>query len=94
MASWKRLERWTWLYLKVKDPMSLPHFEKARAERINQPKEPTSLPLAWEFWSILPIAILYGVARMYLIVEAFLELRNVDATAFVNVDWSVYIPHI
>lgn len=94
MASWKRLERWTWLYLKIRHPDSLPAFEKSRAERLNQPKVPTQLPLPWEFWSILPVAFLYGTARLYLIVEAFLELRSVDATAFQNVDWSLHIPHI
>lgn len=94
MASWKRLERWTWLYLKFKHPDSLPAFEKSRAEKLNQPKEPTQLPLSWEFWSIFPVALLYGAARLYLIVEAFLELRSVDATAFENVNWSLYIPHI
>lgn len=94
MASWKRLERWTWLYLKIKHPESLPAFEKERNEKLDQPKEPTQLPLAWEFWSILPVALLYGAARLYLIVEAFMELRNVDATAFQNVNWSLYIPHI
>lgn len=94
MASWKRLERWTWLYLRLKEPESLPRFEQARLERLSRPGEATMLPLAWEFWSIPPVAVLYGVARMYLIVEALLELRNMDGTAFVNVNWSVYLPHV
>ncbi|KAI1399825.1 hypothetical protein F4819DRAFT_497791 [Hypoxylon fuscum] len=96
MASWKRLGRWTWLYLKVTDPKKLVDFEKARSERLSQEesREPTQLPLPWEFWTIFPIAILYGVARLYLIVEAFLELRNADGTAFVNVEWTDFLPHI
>lgn len=96
MASWKRLERWKWIYLRVVDKKALPDFEKARDERLNrlEGRDPTTLPLPWEFWTILPVAILYGVARMYLIVEAFLELRDVDGTVFVNVDWSTYIPHV
>lgn len=94
MASWVRLQRWTWLYLRIKSPHKLPDFEKARTERLAQPSEPTPLPLPWEFWSILPVAVLYGVARMYMIVEAFLELRNLEGTAFVNVNWSVYFPHV
>lgn len=94
MASWKRLDRWMWLYLRLMDPKKLPEFERARTEKLSKPKEPTQLPLSWEFWSILPVAVLYGVARMYLIVEAVLELRSLDATAYLNVNWSVYIPHI
>lgn len=39
------------------------------------------------------MAVLYGVARIYMIEEAFLELRNLDATTYVSVDWSTYIPH-
>lgn len=94
MASWKRLERWTWLYLRIRCPARLPAFEAARDAKLDQPKEPTQLPLPWEFWSIMPVALLYGIARMYLIVEAFLEFRAVDGTAYENVNWSLYIPHI
>lgn len=94
MASWKRLERWTWLYLRICCPERLPAFEAARAAKLDQPKEPTQLPLPWEFWSIMPVALLYGIARMYLIIEAFLEFRDVDGTAYENVNWSLYIPHI
>ncbi|KAL1881270.1 hypothetical protein Daus18300_001122 [Diaporthe australafricana] len=94
MASWKRLERWTWLYLRICRPDRLPAFEAARTAKLDQPKEPTQLPLPWEFWSIMPVALLYGIARMCLIVEAFLEFRAVDGTAYGNVNWSLYIPHI
>ncbi|RYP17549.1 hypothetical protein DL765_004438 [Monosporascus sp. GIB2] len=96
MASWKRLGRWTWLYLWVTDRKKLPDFERARAEKLGQEeaREMATLPLPWEFWTIMPIAVLYGFARLYLIVETFLELRNVDGSAFVNVEWSDFLPHI
>ncbi|KAI2465000.1 hypothetical protein F4781DRAFT_425097 [Annulohypoxylon bovei var. microspora] len=96
IASWTRLGRWTWIYLRFMDPKKLPEFEKARSERLTQQeaRDPTELPLPWEFWTILPIAILYGVARLYLLVEAFLELRALDGTAYVNVEWSDFFPHI
>lgn len=96
MASWARLGRWKWIYLKVVDPDRLPEFEKAREERLSATvvREPTSLPLPWEFWSIMPVALLYGMSRLYLLIEAFLELRSVDVSAFVNVSWSPYLPHI
>ena len=65
MASWKRLGRWAWLFLKVTNPKRLPEFEKARDERLGngQPRELVTLPLPWEFWTIMPVAVLYGLAR-------------------------------
>lgn len=79
------------------EPKKLPEFERTRAEKLSQVSseyKPTQLPLAWEFWAIMPVAVLYGIARLYLVVEAFVELRSVEGTAFVNVSWSVYFPHI
>ncbi|KAH8663284.1 hypothetical protein BGZ61DRAFT_462822 [Ilyonectria robusta] len=97
VASWVRLGRWKWLYLRFFHRERLSEFEAAQQEKLDQErsdKQPTELPLPWEFWTIMPIAVLYGVARFYQIIEAFAELREVDATAFVNVNWSVYFPHI
>lgn len=97
MASWVRLGRWKWLYLRLCQPDKLHDFERARDERLNQSRKEktrTELPLPWEFWCILPVAILYGLARLYQVVEAFLQLRDVDASVFVHVSWSVYLPHI
>ncbi|KAJ9138188.1 hypothetical protein NKR23_g8608 [Pleurostoma richardsiae] len=96
MASWKRLGRWTWLYLRVTNPKALKDFEKAREERLsNEPqRELTTLPLPWEFWTIMPIAVLYALARMYQLVEAFAQLRDVEVTVYDTVDWSVYLPHV
>ncbi|KAI0841331.1 hypothetical protein F5Y06DRAFT_261297 [Hypoxylon sp. FL0890] len=96
IASWKRLGRWTWIYLRLIDRKRLPEYEKARIERRSQQETrgPTELPLPWEFWTIFPVAVLYGVARLYLLVEAFLELRALDGTAFINVEWTDFLPHI
>ena len=43
---------------------------------------------------IAPLAVLYGVARFYLIGEAFAELRDLPATAYKHVDWTQFMPHI
>jgi hypothetical protein len=96
MASWKRLGRWKWLYIQVTDRKGLRDFEKVIAERLHQEdkREMTTLPLPWEFWTILPVAVLYGLARLYLIVEGFTALREVDATTYDVVNWSVYLPHM
>ena len=94
-ASWVRLGRWKWLYLRIMDSKKLSDFERQRLEKLkDQAREPTTLPLPWEFWSISPIALLYGIARAYLLTEAFLELRSLKVTAFLNVQWSTYVPHI
>jgi hypothetical protein len=60
-----------------------------------QPKRKMSqLPLTWEFATITPMAFIYGLARLYLIAEAFAELRNINASAYVNVEWTNFIPHV
>jgi hypothetical protein len=97
-ASWKRLGRWTRLYSEVMKRRFRKNYndeeEVVEEEEMRGRKQRTVLPLAWEFWSIFPLAILYGIARSYLLVEPLLELRNLDATAFVEVKWSEYFPHI
>jgi hypothetical protein len=43
---------------------------------------------------IAPLAVVYGMARFYLIGEAFAQLRDLQGTAFINVDWTQFMPHI
>lgn len=96
-ASWIRLRRWKWIWLWATAREALPEFEKRREEHlrvVETKREPTELPLAWEFWTISFVALLYGLARLYMIVESFLELRYVDSTAFATVNWSLYFPHV
>ncbi len=69
----------------------LEDLEKMRREKAEEPRK---LQLKGEFWSILPLAIFYAVARGYIFVEAFIGLRDLEGSAFVNVDWSAYIPHV
>jgi hypothetical protein len=57
-------------------------------------RESNKLPLPWEFATITPLAIIYGVARFYLIAEAFAELRNLPGTAYVNIEWTKFLPHV
>ena len=51
-------------------------------------------PQPWEFWSITLLALVYGMARLYMIVEAFMELRKLQISAYVLVNWSQFIPHV
>ena len=69
----------------------LEDIEKLRIEKAANPRK---LPLKGEFWSIFPLALIYAIARTYLLVEAFVGLRNLEASAFVNVNWSKYLPHV
>lgn len=96
IASWTRLGRWRTVYLYVfnREELAL-HKRKMTHRQTLQPKRRmTELPLLWEFAVITPLAIVYGVARLYLIAEAFAELRNVSGTAYVNVEWTNFIPHV
>ena len=45
------------------------------------------------FQSIV-IAVIYGVARICLLVLAFLALRTLPYGAFLTPSWTVYLPHI
>lgn len=72
----------------------LERLEDVEKLRIEKAANPRKLPLRGEFWSIFPLALIYAIARTYLLVEAFLGLRNLEASAFTNVDWSIYLPHI
>ena len=106
MASWYRLGRWRRLSLwllgsrkfRQSDTRASVDQDKQQKQDQQQPKEKPhdfdSFLLPWEFWSILPVALLYGAARLYLIVGAFVELRSLEANVFVSADWSVYLPHI
>ncbi|KAJ7896147.1 hypothetical protein B0H13DRAFT_2523468 [Mycena leptocephala] len=43
---------------------------------------------------IMVAVVLYPVARLFLIVIAFTTLRALPQSAFVDVAWSIYIPHL
>lgn len=90
-AWWRagRLQRW--LY-KLFWPSRLRDLE-ARLQETQHQGDTKQLPLKFEFWSIFPLACTYAVARLYLIVEAFVGLRTVEQSAYFDVDWTVYVPH-
>jgi hypothetical protein len=94
IASWKRLGRWKSIYLYIFNRKELAaHKVRMLQRNMTLTREPTQLPLPWEFASITPLAIIYGVARLYLFAEGFAELRNVQGTAYVNVEWTNFLPH-
>ena len=96
IASWTRLGRWKALYLFLFNRDALRgHNRRMTHEQTLQPKRKMSeLPVLWEVVMIAPLAVVYGVARLYMIAEAFAELRSVGARAYVNVEWTDFWPHI
>ncbi|KAF1357602.1 hypothetical protein EJ07DRAFT_167513 [Lizonia empirigonia] len=85
MASWTRLGR---------EDLEKHEARLRRKGTLTVARKMTELPLPWEFATITPLAIVYGIERVYLIGEAFAELRNISATAYVNVEWTNFIPHV
>ncbi|CAI6309122.1 unnamed protein product [Periconia digitata] len=96
IASWVRLGRWKAIYLYVFDREGLRKHNRRMLQRQQTlvKRSMTELPLLWEFATITPLAIVYGVARLYLIVESFAELRNIHGSAYVNVEWINFVPHV
>ncbi|KAF2251459.1 hypothetical protein BU26DRAFT_530281 [Trematosphaeria pertusa] len=96
IASWTRLGRWKTIYLYLFNKQGLErHRRQMQHRQMTMIKRQLSeLPLPWEFATITPLAIVYGIARLYLIIEAFLELRNINGSAYVNVEWTDFIPHV
>lgn len=96
IASWVRLGRWKAIYLYLFDKKELEKHKRRMTQRQQTmvKRKMTELPQLWEFVTITPLAIVYGLARVYLIVEAFVELRNVNGSAYINVEWTNFIPHV
>ncbi|KAL5387546.1 hypothetical protein PMIN02_008081 [Paraphaeosphaeria minitans] len=96
IAWWVRLGRWRTVYLYFSNKEGLEKHKRRvilRQQTLVKRKM-TELPQVWEFATITPLAIVYGVAWLYLIAEAFAELRNASASAYVNVEWTDFIPHV
>jgi len=96
IASWTRLGRWKTIYLYVFNQEGLQRHRRnmTRKQTLQPQRKMSELPVLWEFITITPMAIIYGIARLYLIGEAFAELRDVNASAYVNVEWTNFVPHI
>lgn len=46
------------------------------------------------FWVMVVLCPIYGVARIVLLVEAFVALRHLEPKATDSVDWTKFLPHI
>ena len=48
----------------------------------------------WEFVGFILVALIYSVARLYVMAEVFASLRSLPRGAFDSVEWSNYLPHV
>lgn len=55
--------------------------------------DPEFIPL-WEFLLFIPVALIYTVARLYLMAEVFAGLRKLPKDAFKCVQWTNFLPHV
>jgi len=42
----------------------------------------------------LAIPPFYFIARLFLLIEMIISLRNLPSSAFMNVTWTTYFPHV
>lgn len=96
IASWVRLGRWKTVYLYVfnKDRLTKHKRRMTLRQQTLVKRKMTKLPKVWESITIAPLALVYGVGPQYLIAEAFAELRRASASAYINVEWTDFIPHV
>ncbi|KAF8435595.1 hypothetical protein BGX38DRAFT_1333209 [Terfezia claveryi] len=94
-AAWHRRGWWALLsHYCFSNQTKRAELEGARLEKQSSSKKTKVLPLPAEFWSILPLAVLYGAARGYLVVEVFMGLRSLEPSAYAVVNWTSFLPHV
>lgn len=105
IAARQRFGRWDkyliWLRLK-KPPSSLVEDEKSGPKRQNtvdrldafEQEQRNAKPiLIWEVALLMPILMLYVVARVYMIVEVFVSLRDVPKGVYQTFEIAELLPH-
>ena len=60
----------------------------------NSQRQPHEFAMPWECMSTTSVLGSYLVARLYLVVEVFLGLREVPVSVFDSVNWSSILPHV
>ena len=83
------------LRVRIFQPSRLGDLKEARRRRPPRPQPtPESFPLPWEFAASMTMALLYLVARAYVLVKMFAGLRILPASAYTCVYWTNFVPHV
>ncbi|KIX95146.1 uncharacterized protein Z520_09062 [Fonsecaea multimorphosa CBS 102226] len=72
------------------------HFEEYLAHRRAKKGKVTDGVIVpwWRIPASIAVAVVYGLARLYVLVESFAALRWVPISAYEQVDWGKWVPHI
>ncbi|KAF2467372.1 uncharacterized protein BDR25DRAFT_235064 [Lindgomyces ingoldianus] len=97
IAARHRFGRWDkyliWLRFKKEAVRDIEGIETEEEKREREMKESRPMPLPWEVALILPLVIIYLLARFYMVVEVFLGLRILPLSVFNTVPYIDLIPH-
>jgi hypothetical protein len=75
---------------------SMDHFEEYLAYR-HAKREGTNKRYNMVWWRVpasIVVALVYGFSRGYILIESFLALRRMPASAYQQVNWGRWVPHI
>jgi hypothetical protein len=64
-------------------------------------RPPTGFPTTWPLWCrhlvvsvVFVLVWWYMLCNLFFMVEAFISIRSVEASAYRTVDWADYLPHL
>jgi hypothetical protein len=81
-------------YCKLFTPNKLQALLEERSQRPEEPQlTPEEFPETWECGSSGIVFGLYCIARVFTVIEMFLGLRRLPKSAYVYVQWTIFIPH-
>ena len=86
-----RLGRWEEWYAKIFQRKQHKSGRVNTAEKIR--RQAVFIPV-WEVILMLPMTIIYTLARSYIVLEVFVSLRSLPLGAYDSVNWSSFIPHV
>lgn len=86
---------WAMLKAIIMHPSRISEAKSIREQRPSRPQPtPETFPLPWEFAASMTVFIMYLIARIYVLGEMFAGLRELPHSAYQNVNWTTFIPHV